>query len=140
MSGRVWAGSSQERSPAEYWPAARWPRAHALPHTASRERCGGRMPSHNGRKMSVDVIVPAFNRVEWLAECLSSVITQSYPNFRLIGVDEGSTPPLSDWPTLAAIFHDGRVRLIRSANKGPASARNLGLAMADSEFVLTLDS
>jgi glycosyltransferase involved in cell wall biosynthesis len=90
--------------------------------------------------MSVDVIVPAFNRVEWLDECLNSVLQQSYPDFRLIVVDDGSTPPLADRPALSGIWRDGRVRLIRSANKGPASARNLGLAAADGEFVLLLDS
>jgi glycosyltransferase involved in cell wall biosynthesis len=95
---------------------------------------------HDDRGMSVDVIVPAFNRVEWLAECLDSVIEQSYPNFRLIVVDDGSVPPLSDRPALAAIFRDGRVRLIRSANNGPAAARNLGLMAADGAFVLMLDS
>src|SRR4051794_19097322 len=90
--------------------------------------------------MRVDVIVPAFNRVEWLVECLTSVIGQSYSNFRLIVVDDGSTPPLSDRLALVKILRDKRVRLIRSANKGPASARNLGLAAADGEFVLMLDS
>jgi glycosyltransferase involved in cell wall biosynthesis len=90
--------------------------------------------------MYVDVIVPAFNRIEWLVECLVSVIAQSYPNFRLIVIDDGSAPPLSDQPALAGILRDDRVRLIKSANKGPAAARNLGLAAADGEFVLMLDS
>lgn len=90
--------------------------------------------------MRVDIIVPAFNRVEWLIECLVSVIEQSYRDCRLIVVDDGSVPPLAEQPALTAILRDGRTRLLRSANKGPAAARNLGLAAADGEFVLMLDS
>ena len=88
----------------------------------------------NGHSICVNVIVPAFNRIAWLVECLASVLDQSYPNFRLIVVDDGSTPPLADQPALAAMFRDGRVRLIRSPHKGPAPARNLGLDAADARF------
>src|SRR5690348_13768282 len=100
----------------------------------------GRVGTIDERRMWLDVIVPAFNRVEWLAECLNSVLGQSYRRFRLIVVDDGSTPPLSDCPALAEIWRDGRVRLIRSANKGLAAARNIGLAAVDGAFVLLLDS
>jgi glycosyltransferase involved in cell wall biosynthesis len=88
----------------------------------------------------VDIIVPAFNRVGWLIECLTSVLEQSYANFRLIVVDDGSTPPLSGRPELTVIWSDDRVRLIRSPHRGPAFARNLGLQVANGAFVLMLDS
>src|SRR5689334_10576534 len=94
----------------------------------------------DSRRISADVIIPAFNRVDWLIECLVSVLGQSYSPLRLILIDDGSTPPLSDCPILAEILRDDRVRLIRSANRGPAAARNLGLARADGDFVLMLDS
>ena len=77
------------------------PVGSALPRIpASRERCQGMKHPRNDRGMSVDVIVPAFNRNEWLVECLNSVIEQSYPNFRLIVVDDGSEPPLSECRSL----------------------------------------
>jgi glycosyltransferase involved in cell wall biosynthesis len=94
----------------------------------------------NGRSICVNVIVPAFNRITWLVECLASVLDQSYPNFQLIVIDDGSTPPLADQPALAEMFRDDRVRLIRSLHKGPTSARNLGLDAANRDSVLMLDS
>jgi len=94
----------------------------------------------NGRTSCVSVIIPAFNRVAWLVECLASVLDQSYQNFQLIVVDDGSTLPLADQPALGAMFCDDRIDLIRSPHKGPSSARNLGLDAAERDFILMLDS
>lgn len=93
-----------------------------------------------GAKSSVAIIVPAYNRVEWLRECLLAVLGQTFTDFRLIVVDDGSTPPLAEQPMLAAITQDPRVTLIRKENGGPASARNLALDMLDDGYVLVLDS
>src|SRR5947207_3404279 len=91
--------------------------------------------------MSVDIIVPAHNRVEWLRECLLAVLHQSYPNLRLIIIDDGSTTLLSKEPALAAIINDERVIMFRKENAGgPAAARNVGLDAAKGDYALMLDS
>src|SRR5438132_1564193 len=90
--------------------------------------------------MPVDVIIPAHNRVEWLRDCLLSVLAQTYRSFRLIVVDDGSTPPLATNLLLAEIIRDERVRLLAKPNGGPPIARNFGLDYAEAEYLLMLDS
>ena len=92
----------------------------------------------NGRTSCVSVIVPAFNRLAWLVECLGSVLDRSYQNFQLIVVDDGSTLPLADRPALGRCFRD-RIVLIDRPTKDP-----LPLVMrtdaAERDFILMLDS
>ena len=83
----------------------------------------------------VSVIIPAYNAAPYLAETLASVFAQSYPDYEIIVVDDGSTDD-----TLAVLeqFAD-RITLIRKPNGGPASARNAGLRQARGELLAFLD-
>ena len=81
------------------------------------------------------VIIPAYNRAALLRACLESVFRQSYKDFDVIVVDDGST---DDTPTVLAEYAD-RVRAIRQENQGQATARNTGIAAARGQYLAFMD-
>ena len=89
------------------------------------------------QKVKVSVIMPAYNSEVYIRESIDSVLAQSFSDFELIVVDDGSTD------TTAAIvesYTDRRIRLIRQPNQGVSVARNTGLEAAKGEFITFLDS
>ena len=95
-------------------------------------------PENRKETVIVSVIIPTFNRGYILAEAITSVLKQTYSNFEVIIVDDGSTDNTVD---IARNFRDHRVRLIRhEKNRGVAAARNSGLEAAQGEFISFLDS
>lgn len=88
----------------------------------------------------VSVIVPVYNTGEYLAKCVESLIRQTYPNVEIILVDDGST----DQSTIAVCneidAENQNVRLIRKANGGSSSARNVGICAANGEYIGFVDS
>ena len=88
----------------------------------------------------VSIIIPSFNRSFFLRNfSIPSVIKQTFENWEIIVVDDGST---DDTEVICKEFadKDSRIRYIKEKNKGPSSARNLGIREAKGEFVLLLDS
>ena len=84
----------------------------------------------------VTVIIPTFNRSRLILEALSSVFAQTFQDFEIVLVDDGSTDDTHE--TLAPFA--SRIRYIRKANGGEASARNRGVHEAHTAFVAFLDS
>lgn len=80
--------------------------------------------------------MPAYNARPFIEESIQSVLNQDYPNIELIVVDDGST----DGTLKAAEKFDGRVRVVRQNNAGPAAARNRGIAGAKGSFIAFLDA
>jgi glycosyltransferase involved in cell wall biosynthesis len=78
----------------------------------------------------VSLVVPVHNAERYLGEALESLFALEYQPFEVIVVDDGSTDSSSD---VARSFP--AVRLIEQENKGPAAARNAGIAVAGGEFV-----
>jgi glycosyltransferase involved in cell wall biosynthesis len=93
----------------------------------------------NGEVVLVSVVIPCYNQAHFLSEAIESVLCQSYQNFELLVVDDGSK---DDTPKVASEYasRDPRVRLIRQENRGLAGARNRGLAESQGEYVVFLDS
>ncbi|CAN5413222.1 hypothetical protein BH23ACT9_BH23ACT9_29060 [soil metagenome] len=90
----------------------------------------------------VSVIVPFFNE-RFLAETIDSVLGQTFEDWEVLLVDDGSTDESTDRARLAAAAHPGRVRYLDHpghANRGPSAARNLGVAEARGRYVAFLDS
>ena len=85
---------------------------------------------------SISVIIPAFNRAWCLQETLQSVLDQTFKNFELIVVDDGST---DGTPALLRQFPQVRVHRWED-NRGVSAARNLGIEMAQGEWICFLDS
>lgn len=84
----------------------------------------------------ISVIIPTYNRAETLKEAIDSVLGQSYREFELIIVDDGSTDQTAEM--LAGC--EERVRVVRQANRGVSAARNAGVAAARGEWLAFLDS
>jgi glycosyltransferase involved in cell wall biosynthesis len=83
------------------------------------------------------VIIPVYNRARVLAAAIESVRAQSFSDFEIIVVDDGSR----DSPrTVAEAFGDARIRFIRQDNAGGGAARNTGIDQACGDFVAFLDS
>lgn len=88
----------------------------------------------------VSVIMPAYNAAAYIEEAIRSVMEQTYTNWQLLVLDDGSVDDT------CAIVHrlaqeDGRIRLVRNeANMGVAKTRNRGLDMCDEGYVAFLDS
>jgi len=85
----------------------------------------------------VSVIMPAFNTAQYIGEAVDSVIAQSWSNWELIIIDDGSTDGTRD---ILQTYHDRRISIVEQENRGVSAARNLGLKQARGEFVTFLDS
>lgn len=85
----------------------------------------------------VSIIIPLFNKAPFIGRALHSIAAQTFADFELIVVDDGST---DDGAQIVEQFSDSRVRLIRQHNAGPGAARNRGLAEAIGEYVAFLDA
>ncbi len=83
----------------------------------------------------VSVIIPTYNRCAMVREAIASVLAQRDVNFELIVVDDGSTDGTSEM--LAGL--DGII-VERTAHRGPAAARNRGVARATAPLIAFLDS
>lgn len=88
----------------------------------------------------VSVIIPVHNSEKYLGRCLDSILAQSYHDFELILVDDGSTD--NSWDICRTYARkDDRIRTIRqSVNKGVSAARNAGLETADGKWIYFCDS
>lgn len=85
----------------------------------------------------VSVVVPLYNKSAWIARCLDSIARQSYRDFEVVVVDDGST---DDSPAKVEKRGDANLRLIRQANAGPGAARNRGVAEARGDLIAMLDA
>lgn len=85
----------------------------------------------------VSVIIPTFNRADKLSRAVSSVLNQSFTDFELIVVDDGSTDQTT---RVMAPFRSQVVYLRFPFNQGVSAARNLGLQKASSSLIAFLDS
>ena len=84
----------------------------------------------------VSVIIPTYNRAVFLARAIDSVLSQNYPNFELLVVDDGSTDETQ--PLLAS--YGENITVLRQENRGPAAARNVGIRAARHPLLAFLDS
>ena len=88
----------------------------------------------------VSVIIPTYNRRAMLLEAIDSVLAQSTPAFELIVIDDGSTDGTSENEHLRRLAETIRIRIDRIDHRGPAAARNRGVAIARSPLIAFLDS
>ena len=85
----------------------------------------------------VSVIIPTYNRAEYLGEAIQSVFDQTFEDFEILIVDDGST---DDTQQLVLSFHDPRLRSFYQNNCGISAARNAAIRSADGEYIAFLDS
>jgi len=87
----------------------------------------------------VSVILPTYNSAEFLPDAITSVLSQTYKQFELIVVDDGSTD--NTVQVIKEYLDDNRVSFIhRTANHGVAAARNLAIDVSEGEFLAFIDA
>jgi len=89
--------------------------------------------------MLVSVITPTYNRESFLPEAIDSVLNQTYKNFELLIVDDGSTDKTNE-VLQAYASADHRVKYFYQENQGQSIARNLAIANAKGDVICFLDS
>jgi glycosyltransferase involved in cell wall biosynthesis len=85
---------------------------------------------------AVSVVIATYNRANYLAETIDSVLSQSFQKFELIVVDDGST----DETRRVVAPYGSRVRYLYQENRGPSAARNLGARNASAGWISIQDS
>lgn len=87
--------------------------------------------------MMISVVIPLYNKRDSIRSTIESVLAQSFTDFELIVVDDGSTDGSAD---VVSAFSDERLHLIVKPNGGVSSARNEGIRQANGEWVAFLDA
>lgn len=85
------------------------------------------------------IIIPAYNVELYIRECIESILGQTYANFELIVIDDGSTDQTT---TILNEYmkNDPRIKLYSQQNGGPSKARNMGVEKAAGDYILFMDS
>ena len=83
------------------------------------------------------VVMPVFNKREYVSDTVAAALAQSWRDFELIAVDDGSTDGSLD---AVRAFADPRIRILAGANAGPGPARNAGIEAARHEWIAFLDA
>lgn len=93
----------------------------------------------NFQKGLISVIIPVYNREQYIEECLQSVFNQTFKNFEIVIVDDGSTDKSFEI-CKAFAEKDKRIKLFNADHGGVSAARNLALDKANGEYIFFLDS
>lgn len=84
----------------------------------------------------VSVIIPTYNRANYICEAIDSVLNQTFQDFEIIVVDDGSTDNTRE----VLEQYNKRIKYFYKTNGGEASARNLGVERSNGEYIAFLDS
>ena len=108
-------------------------------HPAQRLALGRAFAKPMPDKGLLSVVIPVFNVADYVAQCLTSVVGQSYTNLQIIIVDDGST---DDSMLIVDKFAkwDKRISVVRLKNGGNGRARNIGVSAAKGEYLTFADS
>ena len=85
----------------------------------------------------VSIIVPCYNAANYIKETVSSVLAQTFQNFEVIIINDGS---IDDSTKIIKALKDSRVQLVEQENQGVSSSRNNGIGLAKGEFIVFLDA
>lgn len=91
------------------------------------------------KKVAISVIVPVYNVEKYLNKCINSILNQTFKDFELIIIDDGS----SDKSGLICDEYekkDKRIKVIHQENKGLSAARNIGIDLAIGDYITFIDS
>ena len=96
------------------------------------------MRLHAAETPRVSVIIPCYNLGQYLDEAVDSILSQTYRDFEIVIVNDGSTDPATQ--ALLADYRRPHTRVIDVAHGGLAAARNLGIANTTGEYLCALDA
>jgi glycosyltransferase involved in cell wall biosynthesis len=84
----------------------------------------------------VSVVIPCYNQAHFLPFAIDSAVRQTYPRVEVIVVNDGST---DDFSRVARMYGDA-IKVVEQPNSGLSAARNAGIAAAEGDFIVLLDS
>ena len=88
---------------------------------------------------TISIIVPIYNREKTISRCLDSILNQTFADFELLLIDDGSTDnSLNICKSYKSI--DSRIKIFTQPNSGPSAARNLGLLHSKGKYIMFCDS
>jgi glycosyltransferase involved in cell wall biosynthesis len=88
-------------------------------------------------KPLVSIVIPTYNRLDYVQQAVESVLAQTYQNFELLVIDDGSTDATCE---VLPAKYKGRINYIWQENRGESAARNRGLALSKGQYIAFLDS
>ena len=88
----------------------------------------------------ISVIIPVYNSEKYLKKCLDSLLDQTFQDFEIIAVNDGSTDSSRTILDQYAAQYPDTVHVYEKGNEGQGAARNFGMERAAGEYVLFLDS
>ena len=86
----------------------------------------------------ISIIIPVYNAEKHIEQCLRSILSQTFTNFEIICIDDGSTDKSLSVLKKQAKF-DERIKIFTQENNGPGNARNLGINNAKGSFICFID-
>ena len=85
----------------------------------------------------ISVVMAAYNEELYIAECIDSVLQQTFPHFEFIIIDDGST---DDTLKIIQSYEDSRIQIISRPNKGLVESLNEGIAVAQGKYIARIDA
>jgi glycosyltransferase involved in cell wall biosynthesis len=96
------------------------------------------MRRENSHPPKVSIIIPTYNRYELLLETIQSVLAQTYQDYEMLIIDDGSSDGTYD--RIQTLFGEyAKVKIVEQANQGRSAARNKGLSIARGEYIVFCD-
>ena len=89
--------------------------------------------------MDISIIVPVYNTESYVSSCIESILSQTFSNYELIIIDDGSNDKSREICDEFA-EKDDRIKVYRQRNSGPSVTRNVGLKLAKGKYVAFIDS
>lgn len=90
-------------------------------------------------RVKASIIIPVYNAELYLQECLNSIMKQTFHNFEVIAIDDGSSDGSAEILRKARAA-DSRIRVFRQENRGSAAARNQGIRQAEGDYIAFADA
>ena len=84
----------------------------------------------------ISVVIPNYNHAAYIVETLDHIVRQTLRDWELVVIDDGST----DASLEILSRYQSRLRVLRSEHRGPAAARNIGIAATDAEYIAFIDA
>lgn len=97
------------------------------------------MKDKDTKRIEISAIIPVYNVYDYLDICMESIVNQTFSDFEVILIDDGSTDG-SDIKCVEWAQRDRRIRVISKENEGPSEARNCGIRNALGQYLVFIDS
>jgi glycosyltransferase involved in cell wall biosynthesis len=112
-----------------------------FPNTACHQDVGLHLREPDPPAPTVSVIIPCYRQAEFLGDAVASVVAQTWTDWEIVIVDDGSTDATPQTARRLVEQHPNhRIRLLSQPNQGVSVARNNGIAMSTGRYILPLDA